>query len=108
MSDELAGAIAQVQGSVQVSLASIRSRLDVKGEDGAPTGETLFFYQPRSFLVIGSLAEFRAAHGINEEKYSSFELFRRSVSAPEIITFDELLERARFIVEAGEQERQDA
>ncbi|KVQ55924.1 Shedu immune nuclease family protein [Burkholderia territorii] len=108
ISDELAGAIAQVQRSVQVSLANIRSRLDVRGEDGAPSGETLFLYQPRSFLIIGSLAEFRARHGINEEKYSSFELFRRSVTAPEIITFDELYERARFIVEAGEHERRDA
>jgi hypothetical protein len=80
----------------------------VRGEDGAPTGETLFLYQPRSFLVIGSLAEFRAAHGINEEKYSSFELFRRNVAAPEIITFDELFERARFIVEAGEHEGREA
>lgn len=102
ISDELAGAIAQVQRSVQVSLSSIRSRLDVRGDDGAPTGETVFLYQPRSFLVIGSLAEFRTQYGINEEKYSSFELFRKSVNAPEIITFDELFERARFIVEAGE------
>ncbi|TGP44892.1 DUF4263 domain-containing protein [bacterium M00.F.Ca.ET.228.01.1.1] len=107
ISDELAGAIAQVQRSVQVSLANIRSRIDMKGEDGAPTGERLFLYQPRSFLVIGSLAEFRASHGINEEKYSSFELFRRSVTAPEIITFDELFERARFIVESGDHERRD-
>lgn len=105
ISDELAGAIAQVQRSVQVSLANIQSRLDVKGEDGAPTGERLFLYQPRSFLVIGSLAEFRTQHGINEEKYSSFELFRRNVTAPEIITFDELFERARFIVESGERKR---
>ena len=28
----------------------------------------------------------------------SFELFRRSINNPEIITFDELLERTRFIV----------
>lgn len=108
ISDELAGAIAQVQRSVQVSLNSIKSRLDVRSEDGSPTGETLFLYQPRSFLIIGSLAEFRTQHGINEEKYSSFELFRKNVSAPEIITFDELFERARFIVEAGEHKHRDA
>ena len=57
-------------------------------------------YQPRSFLVIGSLSEFRVAQGINEEKYSSFEMFRRNVNAPEIITFDELYERAKYIVES--------
>ncbi|CAJ7609897.1 Uncharacterised protein [Burkholderia pseudomallei] len=42
ISDDLAGAIAQVQRSVQVSLASIRSRLDVRGEDGALTCPGIF------------------------------------------------------------------
>lgn len=100
ISDEISGGIAQVQRSVQSSLVNIRSKTDVKDQGGAPTGEQLFLYQPRSFLVIGSLSEFRTQHGINEEKYSSFELFRRAVTAPEIITFDELYERAKFIVEA--------
>lgn len=105
VSDELAGGIAQVQRSVQTSLANIRSKTEIKDGDGdgAPTGETVFLYQPRSFLIIGSLAEFRANHGINEEKYSSFELFRRNLKAPEVITFDELFERAKYIVESGAQ-----
>ena len=30
---------------------------------------------------------------------SSFEMFRRNLANPEVITFDELLERARYIVE---------
>lgn len=101
VSDELAGGVAQVQRSVQVSLANIRSKIELKDANGAPTGETLFLYQPRSFLVIGSLSEFRVTQGINEEKYSSFELFRRGLNAPEIITFDELYERAKYIVESG-------
>lgn len=101
ISDELAGGIAQVQRSVQVSLANIRSRTELRYANGAPTGEQLFLYQPRSFLVVGSLSEFQSEHGINEEKYSSFELFRRHLAAPEVITFDELYERARFIVESG-------
>jgi hypothetical protein len=33
---------------------------------------------------------------------SSFELFRRNQNGVEIITFDELYERARFIVESIE------
>jgi hypothetical protein len=101
ISDELAGGIAQVHRSVQASLSVIRSKTEIKDNSGAPTGEDVFLYQPRSFLVIGSLAEFKTAYGINEEKYSSFELFRRQTSAPEIITFDELYERARFIVSSG-------
>ncbi len=57
-------------------------------------------YQPRSFLVIGSLSEFHTVHGVNEEKYSSFELFRRNLKSPEVVTFDELFERAKYIVES--------
>lgn len=85
-----------------MSLANIRSKTTIKDETGALTGEQLFLYQPKSFLVIGSLSEFQGEHGINEEKYSSFELFRRNISAPEIITFDELYQRAKFIVESSE------
>ncbi len=101
VSDALAGGVAQVHRSVQASLANIRSKIDLKDPSGAPTGETIFMYQPKSFLVIGTLAEFRAAHGINEDKYSSFELFRRSLIAPEILTFDELYARAKYIVESS-------
>ena len=104
ISDELSGGIAQVQRSVQVSLENIRSRTDVTDDAGSQTGERLFLYKPRSVLVIGSLSEFQGSHGINEEKYSSFELFRRNISSPEIITFDELFERARFIVETEKEE----
>ncbi len=75
----------------------------MKDDTGTPTGESVFLYQPRSFLVIGSLSEFLAEHGINEEKYSSFELFRRNLKSPEVVTFDELFERAKYIVESGAQ-----
>lgn len=100
VSDHLTGGVAQVQRTVQVSLENIRTRLDSKTADGTPTGETAYLYQPRAFLVIGSLAEFETEGGINEEKYSSFELFRRNMVTPEIITFDELFERASYIVES--------
>ncbi|SOD42220.1 Shedu immune nuclease family protein [Nitrosovibrio sp. Nv4] len=107
ISDELAGGIGQVQRSVQVSLANIRSRTEITDSSGAPTGEQLFLYQPKCFIVVGSLSEFQTEHGINEEKYSSFELFRRNTMSPEIITFDELFERARFIVESIPKETEN-
>lgn len=100
VSDELTGGLAQVQRTVQISLENIQTRLRSNNADGSPTGETAYLYQPRAFLVVGSLAEFETDNGINEEKYSSFELFRRNVITPEIITFDELYERARYIVES--------
>lgn len=101
ISGDLAGGIAQIQKTVQLSLQNIRSRTDVKGVDGALTGEQLFLYEPKAFLVIGSLSEFQGEHGINEEQYSSFEIFRRNTVNPEIITFDEVYERAKYIVESG-------
>ena len=44
------------------------------------------------------MGEFLTENGINKDKLRSFELFRKNISSPEIITFDELYERARFIV----------
>ena len=101
-SAELVGAIAQVQGYVTDATRSLAEKIDIKDKSGNPTGEEIFNYQAKAFLVIGSLSEFMTAHGVNEEKLRSFELFRRSIVSPEIITFDELYERARFIVDYNE------
>jgi hypothetical protein len=102
ISTHLADAIAQVQKTVSKAVTDIKEKLEVTGSDGAPTGELAFLCQPKSYLVIGSLEEFVGEHGINQEQFTSFELFRRQCSAPKILTFDELLERARFIVHHDE------
>lgn len=104
ISDELAGGIAQIQRSAQRSIKNLQTKVNVKDSEGAPTKEDLFLVNPKCFLVIGSLSEFQAENGINEEKYSSFELFRRSIISPEIITFDELYERAKFIVATNQDQ----
>lgn len=39
---------------------------------------------------------------MNQDRYRSLELFRRNTISPEIITFDELYDRARFIVHQNE------
>lgn len=102
ISNELAGGISQVQRTIQKSLKDLSTKLDIKDNNRNPTGESIFLYQPKAFLIIGSLKEFATEHGVNEDKYSSFELFRRNLNNPEIITFDELYERARYIVESSE------
>ncbi len=53
----------------------------------------------KMILVIGSRAEFDGSSNLRDAaiKRDTFELFRRDTRALEIITFDELLERARFI-----------
>lgn len=101
VSEELSGGIAQIQRTVQVSVKNISTKTQIKSKDGTLTGEDVFLYTPRSFLVIGSLSEFSGEYGINEDKYSSFEMFRRNMNNPEIITFDELYERTKYIVEAS-------
>lgn len=100
-SPELCGGVAQVQATVQDAIESIGRKLMPRNAGGDPTGEELFNIEPKSFLVIGSLGEFQSDHGPNETKFRSFESYRRNTRRPEILTFDELLQRARFIVEHG-------
>jgi hypothetical protein len=53
----------------------------------------------KSILVIGSGEEFSRSGNIRDENVmrDTFELFRRDVRSIDIVTFDELLKRARFI-----------
>ncbi len=105
-SGELAGGVCQVQATVQGAVESLGRRLSPRDSLGNPTGENLFNFQPRSCLVIGSLTEFQTSDGVNEPKFRSFELYRQNTWRPEVVTFDELLERARFIVEQEPQPSQ--
>lgn len=99
ISEELAGGIAQIQRTIQESLHNINTSLPTYNENGFRTSKQIYLYRPKSFLIIGSLNEFMNEKGeIHEEKFSSFELFRRSLSDIEIITFDELYARADAIV----------
>lgn len=98
-SKELSGAVAQIQGTVAKSVKTITDKLSVTDNSGNPTGEVIYNYQPKAFLVIGNLSQFETENGVNEEKLRSFELYRKNIQNVEIITFDELYERARFIVE---------
>jgi len=105
-SKELAGAIAQVQGSVASAVKNLSDKIYMTDDSGNPTGEKIYNYQPKSFLVIGSLNEFDTGHGVNAEKLRSFELFRKNTIHPEIITYDELFERARFITKNNEKQQE--
>jgi hypothetical protein len=100
-SAELAGGVSQVQTTVHAAIESLGHKLMPRNDMGDPSGEVLFNIEPRSCLVVGSLEQFQSDHGINTPKFRSFELYRRHTWRPEIITFDELLQRARFIVDHG-------
>lgn len=103
ISEELAGGVSQIQTTVQKAVMDIQPKTQLKDGKGFLTGEEVFLYQPKSILVIGRLDEFIGNFGVNDAKYCSFELFRKSLNNPEIITFDELFERATFIVKAEEK-----
>lgn len=97
---ELRGAVAQIQKTIHKVTLKLQENFHkpVK-DDGDPTGDELLFVKPRGIVVIGKLDDFKTENGINYEKLSSFELYRQQVSGIEIITYDELYERVKFIVE---------
>jgi hypothetical protein len=99
ISEELNGGVSQLRHSVSVAQEAILRKNEIIDENGFPTGEILFNYSPKSFIVIGTLEEFRNQHGVNEKMYSSFQTYRNNQNGLEIITYDELYERAKFIVE---------
>lgn len=97
---ELRGAVAQIQKTIHKVTLKLQANFlkPVKGNCD-PTGEEILFVKPRGIVVIGKLDDFKTENGINYEKLSSFELYRQQVSGIEIITYDELYERVKFIVE---------
>jgi len=101
-SKELAGAVAQTLVSVDGMEREFQRLLVMKDDDGNPTGEEAVIARPRSVVVCGSLTEFATENGINQDRFRSFELYRRHLVAPDVITFDELYERARLIVDSTE------
>jgi hypothetical protein len=99
-SDELVGGVVQIQKTVTEMMKNISTKIQTTDSDGNPKDEVLFSYIPKTFLIIGGLDEFNTKKGVNEDKFSSFQLFRRNLNNPEIITYDELLDRAKFIVDS--------
>lgn len=108
ISKDLSDAIAQIQKTVYEALDKIGKRLRIRDQQGFPTEENPFLCQPKAYVLIGNLKEFVGEHGANEDQFTSFELFRRQCQSPEIVTFDELLERARFIVQDGPDKSSDS
>jgi len=98
-SSDLTDAVAQSQRTVHLAEANIREALRVVDDEGNPLGKDAYLIRPRSVLVCGDLQEFVTEHGVNRERFACFELFRRHLQGPEVVTFDELLERARLLVE---------
>lgn len=103
-SSELTGGVTQVQRTIHLAARQIGERLSETDESGAETGEHTYLVRPRSFLILGNLEDLRGPSGVHRAKYESFELYRRNLYEPEVITFDELLARAEWHVEVLDEE----
>jgi hypothetical protein len=88
---EFANAVSQVQVNAR-TWALDGSRREADQE--ILRSKSTYTVAPRSILVYGHMGQL-----IDLNHRNSFELFRSHLHRPEIITFDELHERAKFIVE---------
>lgn len=92
VSKELTDAVAQVQTYCHTwGTNNTRESFNFQTRNNSVT------VLPQGILVIGNTSELD-----NEDKIRSFELFRRNLQNPEIITYDELLARAKFVVKYDE------
>jgi hypothetical protein len=109
ISDEVAGGVAQCQATAAKAERDLGPFLDVR-DDAGYTTDRVAVCRPRSILVAGTLAQFLQDGALHAPMYESFERFRRSLRDPEIVTFDELYQRACMILELAtmDQPPQDA
>ena len=56
--------------------------------------------------AIEGLADWISEGNRVDAKFRSFESFRSNLKAPEVLTFDELVERARWNVELAERQEE--
>lgn len=103
--EEVSGGVAQCQTTVDETVRESERLLRRVDVEGFSTGEETLVCRPRSVLVIGTLSQFKSSDGhLNVGMHESFERFRRSLRDPEIVTFDELYERARMLVDEEERD----
>ncbi len=100
---ELVGAVSQMQANCRKwELEGARSEENAE----SLAAQRISTIQPKGILVIGHTGQLSSS-----PKKTTFEMFRQNLVKPEIITFDELLARAEFIVKqtgADEDAPQDA
>lgn len=101
-SKEVSGAVVQVQQTVHLASRELGDYIQDQADSGELLGTGTFVLQPRSYVIIGSLGQLTGdSGGPIPDKVRSFELFRRNLYEPEVITFDELVARAEWHVDAA-------
>ena len=106
VSRELSGAVSQVQKTAYKAVSSLGALHASRTPEGAFEFE-ISTIRPRQIVIIGNLAQLTDGKSINVEKMTTFELYRRDHQEVEILTFDELYERSRYIVEHHEEKQSD-
>lgn len=94
LSDELTNAVSQILAQkAEWELKSKKANYDAKGNlIKQPT------YDPDCILVFGKLNDIEGSDREKEVKLRTFELYRRNLRNIEILCYDELYERAKFII----------
>lgn len=69
-----------------------------------PSSEKSHIVNPKCYVIIGNTEEFKEKDEkgnlfFNKSKIESFELFRRNCKDVEIITYDEICEKIKYVVE---------
>ena len=91
LSKDLTDALSQIQANIQ--------SWEKQGSEQPDNRDKLekmsvFTVKPKGIIVLGSLSQLA-----DRSKRETFQRFRKSIHGIDIITFDELFERAKFIVE---------
>lgn len=92
---EVAGGVSQCQASAHLVERKVGPTIVETDPEGFGRG-FVHVCRPRTLLVVGSLEQFKDGDAVHRERYESFERFRRCIHDPEVVTFDELYERAQM------------
>jgi hypothetical protein len=105
-SNDLSGAVVQVQQTVHLAVRDLGvDHLQDQADDGSLLDTTTFVLHPRCYVIAGHSDQLAGeSGGLLPDKVRSFELFRRNLHEPEVLTFDELLARAEWHVELAIQD----
>jgi hypothetical protein len=91
---EIVGGVAQLQSYCHTWQTEGSQQLR-----NSPDRLGAFTYEPKALLIAGNLGQLE-----DDDKKKSFELYRRHIQNPQILTFDELLARAEQLVAQGAKE----
>jgi hypothetical protein len=94
LSKDLTNAVSQIL--TQKAEWEIKSQMEQFDSEGNVINEKT--YDPKTILIIGNTSQFIGDDRESKIKAKTFELYRRNSRNIEIITFDELLDKASFIV----------